>query len=532
MLTTLRLKHFVLIETCTIHFEKGLNILTGETGAGKTILIQAINLLMGQKADSEIIRHGEEQAQIEATFDIKHLPAVHRLLSDAGIAFDPQEELIVKREISRGSKNRIFINAELAPLQLLARLGNLLFEVAGQNTSMALRNLEEQRSILDLFASVDRVPFIAAYEREKELKERLQALKNEKLGAEKKVERIQWELEDLQTLEIQESEEDLFEVYKQMNQRQERAQDLSEIVSGLTESPFISTLIQYKKKLETLSDLSEPAKLLEDCITNLNEVSYTLSDQFEEENPMRLEALEKKLSALSRMKKKYHLEASEIPERIVQLEEELHHFETLDTKIQAIEDEWKQVHEARNASAQALTLERQQGAQILEKELTHAIRLLNMPHASFQISLTEKDIGPEGADQISFALTANLGENPAPLKNKTSGGELSRLFFALKLLLSEKESIPILIFDEIDSNIGGETATLIGEKLRDLGEHRQVFCITHFPQVARFAERHFLIAKETKEDRTLTLIKPLNENEKQTELLRMVGGVKNFLEYE
>ena len=224
------------------------------------------------------------------------------------------------------------------------------------------------------------------------------------------------------------------------------------------------------------------------------------------------------------MKKKYHLDTAAIPDRIDTLEKELDHFEKLDAQIDTLEKSVKAAKLDTEELSQKLTESRLKAKKALEKELTQEIRLLNMPDALFQVEIAPKEIGPEGADQIAFFLAANRGEKPALVKSKTSGGELSRLFFALKLLLAEREAIPILIFDEIDSNIGGETATLIGEKLLELSLSRQVLCITHFSQVARFATHHLLISKKSEGNRTLTTIETLDDLEKQEELLRMVGG--------
>jgi len=518
MITTLRLQHFVLIEESVILFEKGLNILTGETGAGKTILIQAINLLMGQKADSTIIRSGQDQAVIEASFEIDQLASVQTLLNEAGITFDKSEELIIKREISRNSKNRIFINAQLAPLQLLTQLGTYLFEIAGQNTSMALRSVDEQRHILDTYGNINTVPFSASYKKEKALKSELSQLKHEKLDAERKTDRIRWELEDLQSIDLSEDENDLFATYQKQVSSQELTENLSLITQGL-ETSILPTLTQYNKLLDS-------NELLETALSSLNELSFTLSTELENlsQAPQQLELLEQKLSALNTIKKKHHLETHEIPKRIQQLEKELEHFEKLDSKIEAMEKEAQTVQSKCRKLSFELTQQRTQAAQSLEQVLTAEIRLLNMPDAQFHVQIGEKEIGPEGSDLISFSLAANCGEKPAPVKSKTSGGELSRLFFALKLLLAEKEAIPILIFDEIDSNIGGETATLIGEKLLELSQSRQVLCITHFAQVARFAMHHLLIAKRSESSRTITTIQSLDDKQRQTELLRMMGG--------
>lgn len=521
MLTALQLRHFALIEKSIISFEKGFNVLTGETGAGKTMIIQAIHLLMGQKADPSMIRRGEEKAIIEASFDIENLPLIHHLLDQAGIPYS-DNILIIKREISRNAKNRIFINAELASLQLLASLGSQLFEIASQNTSISLQSTDQQLQILDLYGKINKASYRTTYEKEKRLLQQLTEMKKEKQIAHHLIEQIRLELQDLEAIDLSEDEQTLFETYKKHLDNKELTEAFHYIIEGLDQTIF-PTLSAFKKRLPQ-------NELLETIFANVNELSFSLSSKLDELNLnlQEIENLEQKLSRINKIKKTYHLQLSEIPKRITDLQNKLEHLETLDLQIEQLQKQLKETQTKREALASKLTKDRLKTALNLEKAITKQLHLLNMADAQFCVKLTPKQLGDQGADSISFLLAANLGEKLTPLKNKISGGELSRLLFSFKLILADKEAVPILIFDEIDANIGGETATSIGEKLRELSQLRQILCITHFSQVARFATHHLLIAKQKIGSRTITNIQPLNKEQRQLELLRMLGG-KNTL---
>lgn len=521
MLNALSLSFFVLIDSATITFDRGFHVLTGETGAGKTLLIQAIHLLSGRKVSTDIIRKGSEKAVIEATFDIQELPKVHKILQESGIDFDPHELLILKREISRAAKNRIFINSQMAPLSLLSRLAPHLLELVSQNSSESIRQTETQRALLDLYGDVDLSPFTASYQSLQDLKKRLTSLQSE--SQENRLERLKWELEEWDSFNYQEGEEEgLFEEYKTLANSQEVTEKLTALRGGLDHPNLIPTVAQFQKLVDDPS-LSEH---LQAAVVHLQEASFLVSKQLQslEYSPEKLQSLENRLSTLNQLKRKYHVESHEINAHLETLKSQVDILENLDESIEATKQELHTLSLNTDELAKALTKQRTKTAKELESKLTTQLRFLNFPHAKVLIAMDSKEIGPTGKDQISFFLAANPGEEPASLSTRSSGGEIARFLFALKILLAEKGSLPTLIFDEIDANIGGETASIVGKKLSELGKHSQILAITHFPQVARHADHHLQISKKESDGRTITEISPLKASEKEKELLRMLGG--------
>jgi DNA repair protein RecN (Recombination protein N) len=521
MLNALSLSFFVLIDSATITFDRGFHVLTGETGAGKTLLIQAIHLLSGRKVSTDIIRKGAEKAVIEATFDIQKLPMVHEILQESGIDFDPQEFLILKREISRTAKNRIFINSQMAPLSLLSRLAPYLLELVSQNSSESIRQTETQRILLDLYGDIDLSPFTSSYQSLQDLEKRLIALKSESQGD--RLERLKWELEEWESFDYQEGEEDsLFEEYKTLANSQEITEKLTAVSGGLDHPNLIPTLAQFQKLVDDPS-LSEH---LQAAVVHLQEASFLASKQLQslEYSPEKLQSLESRLSTLNQLKRKYHVEYHEINAHLKALKTQVDTLENLDERLDAIEQELHTLRLNTDELALSLTEKRTKTAKQLENQLTTELHSLNFPHAKVLIAVDSKEMGRVGKDQISFFLAANPGEEPASLSTRSSGGEIARFLFALKILLAEKGSLPTLIFDEIDASIGGETASVIGKKLSELGKHSQILAITHFPQVARHADHHLQISKKESDGRTITEISPLKASEKEKELLRMLGG--------
>ncbi len=518
MLRTLTLDSFVLIDHAALTFEGGFYVLTGETGAGKTLLIQAIHLLTGQKVSSELIRAGKEKAVIEATFDIERLTHVHAILEEGGVAFDKGEDLIIKREVFRSSKNQIFINAQRVPLALLATLGPHLLELVGQNSAHTLRQSDVQRELLDLFGDLEKdvAEFFTSYQEVKKLEE---VIKKRKDPAE--LDRLKWELEEWEAFGYIEGEEEtLFEEYKKLADSQQEREGLNAIQEGLEHPSLLPTLTQFQK----LCKNGELIDLLKSAVCHLQEASFLTSKLLDEadDSSARYEKLEERLSTLNRLKKKYQSDA--ISPYLEALREKIDVLEHQDERIATAKEKLTIKQKETQAFANALTKKRRAVAKCLEEKLTAELLALNFPHAKVVIELTPKELGPTGGDQVTFYLAANQGEAPASLSSRTSGGEVARFLFALKILLAEKGALPTLIFDEIDANVGGETATLVGQKLQALGKHVQVLAITHFPQVARSANHHLQIAKKEREGRTLTEIHLLEKSEREKELLRMLGG--------
>jgi DNA repair protein RecN (Recombination protein N) len=522
MIRHLYLKNVFLIESCRIDFEPGFTILSGETGSGKTALIQALALALGQRADSSCIRKGETQALIEAAFDIEHLQSVKELLEEAGIAHDAGEYLIIRREISSQGKNRAFLGSQMAPLPLIQQIGNKLIHLIGQHSYPQLKTSEAQIQILDLFADVSLLPFQSAWAQEKALRDKLEEQKSLNAKKERELDTYRTQWQELEEANPQEGEEEkLFADYQRLSSSQELKEKIGTLHQGLLSFP----LPRYKNTCDSLSAidpaLKEPATLLQEAHIALQETHHLLSSYLDrlEHDPKHFLHLEERLTLLNRLKRKYgdpHAYKKE-------LQEKLHSLENLDEEVEKTSRDLKEAENKTSTHCSALTKKRKTAAAQLAKTLTTALQTLNMPGAELTIEILSQPRCRTGVDLIHFWLKANKGESPVLVKESASGGELSRLLLAIKTTLAEKNDTPTIVFDEIDANVGGTTATLIGQQLHTLGTCRQVICITHFPQVASQADHHLCVHKQEQKGRTLTTIHPLNKQERTQELERMSG---------
>lgn len=515
MIKHLILNNLVLVDSCEIHFGPSFNVVTGETGAGKTALIEAIDLALGGRADTSVIRKGCDRAFVEIAFDIEHLD----VLEEAGITLDKGEYLVIRREIAREGKNRAFVNCRMAPLPLLQKIGNALIDLIGQHAHQTLRTADSQRALVDRFGDVQLGPFQQAYEQEKSCQKRLDELSKVTSRDE---EMWRFQLDEIQSVGLKDGEEEaLFEKHHRLAHSNELSEKIDMMIKGLSESS-LPQLACYSKACGSL--LKDTSALIHDAQVSLAEALRTLQSYDLENDPQSFQALENRLSDISRLKRKYGQTFAEIEAYRQKLCFELSRLENLSEEIEKAQKELKKAHEETDKAAHALSLKRKQAAAALQKTLTEQLQSLNMPGAELIIEISPQARQQSGDDLIQFFLKANQGEHPGLVKEHSSGGELSRLLFAIKIALAEKNDTPTLIFDEIDANVGGKTAAIIGEKLHELGKCRQVICITHFPQVASKSDCHFSVQKTEKDGRTLTEIKPLSKKEREQELLRMIGG--------
>lgn len=538
MINHLSLKNLVLVDTCTLELLPQFTALTGETGAGKTALIEAIDLALGARADSTMIRKGEEKAYVEAAFTITNLPQTHQILNEAGISYSLDEDLIIRREITREGKNRAFVNGHLVPLPLLQKLGSTLLELVGQHAYHTLTSSEAQRTILDQFGEhhIPLQAFQSAYAAEKDLKDQLDALLLQESQRGREEERLRRQLEEITSVKLKkDEEEEITEEHKRLAHAQEILEKLNPMVQGL--SHFLPSLSRFDKSCEALTHydtrLTSPSNLLHEAsiaaTEALNELqSYTAKI---DKDPNRFLYLEERLAAIDSLKRKYGQSFEEIQQFHQTAKEKLDRFENLADQIETLRAQITTCAATTDQLANALTALRKAAAEKLAKRLTKSLQSLNMQGAEIQISVEPASRTQWGNDTILFWMRANIGEQSVLVKEHSSGGELSRLLFAIKTTLCEKNQTPTLIFDEIDANVGGKTATVIGEQLKELGQHRQVICITHFPQVAAKADHHFSVQKNQTDGRTITTIQPLSKKEREKEILRMLGGEKLYKTY-
>lgn len=530
MIKHLVLNNLVLVDACEVHFGPAFNAVTGETGAGKTALIEAIGLALGERADSSLIRKGCDKAFVEVAFDISPLPVIKEILEEAGLLVE--DDLVIRREISKEGKNRAFINCRSAPLPLLQKIGAELIDLIGQHAHHALRTSESQRSLLDLFGSLhaELKSFQSAFAEERACQKKLEELQQLSSQRERDEDTWRFQLEEIEAVSLKKGEEEeVFEKYQRLAHAQELTEKIDMMINTLTDHvvPGVckcmkacDAVVSYDKSLGNASTLLHEAHIV------ITEALRTVqsSSQNNECNPKAVELLENRLGAITRLKRKYGQTFEEIETYRQKVNGELARLENLSEELSTAERALTSAKTKTDQTAAALTQKRKKVAEHLQEALTAQLQHLNMNGAEVSIEVAPQGRNTSGDDAVHFWLKANTGERPGLVKEHSSGGELSRLLFAIKIALAEKNNTPTLIFDEIDANVGGKTAAIIGEKLKQLGQYRQVVCITHFPQVASKADAHFGVQKIEANSRTLTQIKPLSKKERDEELLRMLGG--------
>ncbi|MEN9343227.1 MAG: repair protein recN [Chlamydiota bacterium] len=526
MIRRVLIHNLVLVEECCIEIGPGFNVFTGETGAGKTAFTEGVALCLGERASTDLIRKGCDKAFVEITID--PTPTVLEKLETIGICC--QEELIIRRELLSSGKSRAFINSQTVPLPFLQQIGKHLVDTISQHSTYGIRLQEYQRELIDQFGSLqeDLFLFQKSYTEQLDIqkkKEELEALLQDK---EKRESMLTFQLEELGLADFKEGEEEaLLAEHEKFSSSQKLLegwdkwrQELARVLLQLGNLQKLTT-----SKLFQSAPFNEAASLLQEALIPLKESAHLLdsldADTFD--NPKRAAYVEERLSLMHRLKRKYGKSVEEIVETKLKLQEQLNQLETLAEEIQEVERLYQKIQTQVASLAEALTKKRKASAALLSEKLSEELHKLNMEKAEVSIHIIKTEHSLSGQDEVQFWIQANPGENPSLVKEHASGGELARLLFAIKIVLADKNATPTLIFDEIDANVGGRTAKRIAEKLKTLGQSKQVLCITHFPQVAVEADCHFQVIKQDKGMRTVTQIEQLCPSKIQEELLRMGG---------
>jgi DNA repair protein RecN (Recombination protein N) len=548
MLRELRIKNFAVIDALALELGPGLNILTGETGAGKTIILDALGVISGERVTSDVIRHGEDEASVEAMFD--GAPAfVSSRLKEAGCEFD--DDLIIKRVLSRSGKNRVYVGGSLAPLHLLAEVGSALVHIYGQHEHHTLLRPETHLALLDGFGALAapaedmKTKFYAmasAWESLKRTRELLERRKREK-GL------LQAQAEELAKARLRAEEEAELEAKKHILVHAEKLYQGCREGEELLyegEDALIGRLGRYGTKLRELASidggLKSGVELLESALVQLEEANTELRRYAERVRfePGALEQLEDRLGEIHRLKRKYNGSVEDILRIEAEVAEKLQAFDRGEESLPALERAFATAQHAAWGAAAKLSLERQKSARRFKKELERELKSLGMPETTFEVHFLDcgnqedeppflaggKRISQHGVDQTEFYFSPNPGEPPKPIAKIASGGELSRLMLAIKSLVLVAGDIPTLLFDEVDAGIGGGVAEIVGKKLKAVAAAHQVICVTHLPQIAALADTHHAVRKEVVRGRTLTKLKRLDGDERVEEVARMLGGIK------
>ncbi len=533
MLTDLSIKNIAIIDALHLSFREGLTVLTGETGAGKSIIIDAVGLIMGARANSDLIRTGHDEATVEAIFDISRLPRIRQQLEEAGL--EAGNELLVKRSISRSGKNRIFINGGMATLTLLTDISRRLINIYGQHESQTLLRPENHLVLLDAFAGSTalRQEFAAICGQLHAVREHLDRLDNEEREAARRLDLLAFQSDEIGLADLRPGEEEELEERRQVLAGAERLGTTSAEAFERLYGGDGALLGQLRRIAASITDLgaidhrlATVAATLDSAYLQLEDAAISLRDYASriEADPVALQQADDRLDRIGRLKKKYGATIGEILSYKRDIDAELEQLRGREQDRAELDAERERLTlEVRRAGAE-LTGRRTKAAAALKKALETEAHQVAMKHAVFEISLEPlAEPRTTGFERIEFLFSPNPGEPPRPLARIASGGELSRLMLAVKQVLPESD-VPTLVFDEVDSGIGGATSELVGRKLKNVAGRQQVLCITHLPQVAVFADQHLRVEKRVADGRTSTGVELLAEAERTREVARMLAG--------
>lgn len=521
MFLDIAIQDLVLVDQARVPFKPGLNIISGETGAGKSALLNGLKLISGEKGGSEWIRHGANKAIVEIRFRAPHLKG---LLQDLGLEAD--EVLTLRREISVNGKSRNFINDELCSIATLKQVASELIDIASQHATTKLLDTAFHRETVDLFADqLDRVKrFGKAFDKEKGLREKLERLLASSQKRLREIEMLSREIEEIEEAKLKpQEEESLFAEYESLSTAQERIEKTQEAMGQMPTTARLKGLFEELGHMDPA--LSELAKTIKSALIELEEGKFELERYLNkiDASPDRLNELERRLKEISSLKKRYGDTVEKILSYRDEAKKRLETWEGLDEEIDSLKKEIERVHAENIAEAEAISNERKTALKSFEEVMRQELEELNLPDAKFEAELKPTELKRTGFEEVSFFFTPNKGGKRIEVAEGASGGELNRLLLAIKSTLAGKEGTSVLVFDEIDSNIGGATALKVGERLKALGQKSQVISITHFPQVARFADHHLRVQKRDAGGVTKTFIEVLSEAEKAFELARMAG---------
>jgi DNA repair protein RecN (Recombination protein N) len=540
MLQELRIRNFAIIDELDLSFSKGFNILTGETGAGKSIILNAVQLLLGDRASEELIRTSEEEASVEALFDISENRDVKGRVQEKGQRLSGAEEagsLLVRRVILRSGRGRAFINGNLATLGMLSEIGEDLLSIYGQHEHQSLQRVDTHIDILDEFGELMglREAFQNLFERFTSLSQELERIRGEKERRGKELELKAFQSKEIEKAGIRIGEEETLKEEKRVLAHAKKLTDFangSEEVLYSTEGSAIekvqSVLHQGKEMAMIDPSLSPIFKNLDGALIQLEEVALGLRDYSKriEVNPGRLEEIESRLEEIDRLKRKYGSTEADILRFKKEVDETLNSFTSDEERLSQLEGEIDPLREETTQRAQKLSRERKRVASELKRSVEKELATLGMKKTTFQVRIDDQALSNKGKDRVEFLISPNIGEEVKPLAKIASGGELSRIMLAMKRILAIIGGRQVLIFDEVDAGIGGAIAEVVGRKLRELSKHHQVICVTHLPQIACFADRHHSVKKEVKSGRTVTVVDSLEKEARVEEIARMLGGVK------
>lgn len=541
MLQSLYIKNFALLDDVEVNFSTGLNIVTGETGAGKSMLIDALQVALGSRASADFIRSGRDKATVQATFYIAQLPWMVTRLDELGLDLEEDHLLILSRDISHSGKNHCRVNGRLVSLGVYREVGSGLVDMLGQHEQQTLLNQERHRWLLDRLGGHDLLnqtqQVKEIYGRWRDTARELKEIQGNARELARRLDMLTFQVKEIEKAALAEGEEEELVHERQLLMNAEKIARLAGetyeyLYGGETgETPAVDTVGKAAAVLKELSEIDPQLgglrESLEAALYQLEDVSREISSYRDrvEFNPERLDEIEHRLSLIKQLKYKYGSDIKEILEfkksasgEIDLLANQSERTHELNTLLISVEQEWREA---------ALTLGnlRRNAAQELERDAGIELKHLEMSGVDFRVGMTEvTELSPQGMEEVEFLIAPNVGEPLRPLQKIASGGELSRMMLVLKVLLAGVDEVPTLILDEVDTGVGGKALQAIGEKLAQIGRGRQVICVTHAPQVACFADNHYLIRKEAVAGHMQTFVEGLDQGGRVAELARMLAG--------
>ena len=536
MLTLLRVKNLALVEEASVSFEPGLNIITGETGAGKSILMGALYLLLGERADTSSVRTGETQCLVEATFHLRHPNIINAILEESGLEPCEDGQLILRRTVKAAGGGQAFINDTPVTLPLLKRLGALLVDLHGPHDHQSLFLPASQLDILDAYshAEKERAPYTEAYAKWQTLLARREELSADVGDLDAQIDLLAYRVKEIEEASPVEGEEDSVRAEQQTVGNAQRILELGQLfVQAATddEQSALSILAPARKALEELARLMPTAKDWPDELRVHTDAIARLSVAIQRElsvidsDPARLEWLDNRLATYDKLKRKYGPALEDILKTLETSRTRLHDLQSRDRQKAEIAKEIAAAEKTLQTLGLALRKRRAAAAEKLAPAITAELKALGFEHGSFGVQLLPSEIPTaSGIDRVEFGFAPNVGEPMRPLRTLASSGEISRVMLGIKVVLAEADQIPLLVFDEIDANVGGETAHAVGKKLAQAAKPRQVVAITHLPPVAACGAHHHAVRKFVKNGRTHTQVVALDKAARIEELARMLGG--------
>jgi DNA repair protein RecN (Recombination protein N) len=537
MLTQLTVSNYAIAERVELQFSRGMTALTGETGAGKSIVLDALGLVMGGRADAGAVRHGAKRADITAMFDVSRIPAAIEWLQ--GHQLDDDSDCILRRAIGRDGRSRAYINGQPCPLNNLKELGGLLMDVHSQHEHQSLLQKDNHRKLLDEFAGVEelscqtRTAWKAWHSARQKLGDRQQNAEEN----EAKIQLLRYQVEELDRLALKPGEQAELEQEQEQLSHTEDVMLRSQQAAELCTENDTSAAGLLKQALNQLEQMPVAMPALADTLQMLNEAHIQLTEAGDnlrrfvddyEVDPQRLGEVEERLSAIYQLARKHRVPSEELTELHERLSNELSTLDEGEGSVEQLEAELARHRAGYQELADRLSVDRQKAAAELDQRIAAELTELSMPAVQFITHLKTNETGepgPSGNEDIEFLVSANPGQPARPLAKVASGGELSRISLAIQVVVAQTSTTPTLVFDEVDVGIGGGTAEVVGRLLRSLGEDGQVLCVTHLPQVAAQCHQHLFVSKFTTGDSTFSRIEALDDTGRVSEVARMLGGV-------